>query len=49
MVIAVDAERASAILGWLQDRMDGVAVVGHVRDHGHRVTHAIEGVEFSHY
>ena len=49
MVIAVDADRASAVLGWLQDRMDGVAVVGHVRDHGHRVIHAIEGVEFSHY
>ena len=49
MVIAVDADHASAVLGWLQDRMDGVAVVGHVRDHGHRVIHAIEGVEFSHY
>ena len=49
MVIAVDADRASAVLDWLQDRMDGVAIVGHVRDHGHRVIHAIEGVEFSHY
>ena len=49
MVVAVDASHADTILAWLQGRMEGVAVVGHVRDHGHRVTHALEGVEFSHY
>ena len=49
MVVAVDADHATAVLDWLQERMEGVAIVGHVRDHGHRVTHAIEGVEFSHY
>jgi phosphoribosylformylglycinamidine cyclo-ligase len=49
MVLAVDAAHAEAILAWLQPRLKGVAVVGHVADHGHRVTHAIDGVEFSHY
>ena len=49
MVIAVDADHAPAVVDWLKERMEGVAIVGHVRDHGHRVTHAIQGVEFSHY
>ena len=49
MVIAVDSEQAPRILEWLQARMEGVALVGHVRDHGHQVIHAIKGVEFSHY
>ena len=49
MVLAVDADHASHILEWLNQRMEGVALVGHVRDHGHKVVHAIEGVEFSHY
>ena len=42
MVVAVDANHASAVVDWLQQRMEGVAIVGHVKDHGHRVTHAIE-------
>jgi hypothetical protein len=29
--------------------MAGVAIIGTVNDDGHKVTHAIEGVEFSHY
>jgi hypothetical protein len=29
--------------------MQGVAVIGAVNDAGHKVTHAIEGVEFTHY
>ena len=49
MVIAVDAAHAETILAWLQERMQGVAVVGHVHDQGHHVKHAIEGVAFSHY
>jgi len=49
MVLAVDASHADTVLKWLQDRMTGVMVVGEVNDNGHRVTHAIEGVEFSHY
>ena len=49
MVLAVNADHADAMLAWLSQRMPGVAIVGHVVDHGHRVLHAIEGVEFSHY
>ena len=30
MVVAVDASHADTILAWLQGRMEGVAVVGHV-------------------
>jgi len=37
------------VLSWLQERMGGVAIVGHVHNQGHCVNHAIEGVEFSHY
>lgn len=49
MVLAVESEAAPAVLAWLQDRMTGVAMVGHVTDEGHSVKHAVEGVEFSHY
>ena len=49
MVLAVDASKAEDVLAWLQERMVGIMVVGEVNDDGHRVTHAIEGVEFSHY
>jgi phosphoribosylformylglycinamidine cyclo-ligase len=49
MIIAVEAEHAQAICEWLGQRLTGVAVIGTVEDHGHKVTHAIEGVEFTHY
>ena len=49
MVLAVDSEHADAMLAWLNERMTGAAVVGHVEDKGHRVVHALDGVEFSHY
>ena len=49
MVIAVDAARSDAVLRWLKARMPEAAAVGHVRDDGHRVVHAMKGVEFSHY
>ena len=49
MVLAVDSEHADAMLAWLNERMTGAAVVGHVEDEGHRVVHALDGVEFSHY
>jgi phosphoribosylformylglycinamidine cyclo-ligase len=48
MILAVAEAQAEAILGWLLERMPGCAIVGHVVDHGHRVTHA-SGVEFTHY
>jgi phosphoribosylformylglycinamidine cyclo-ligase len=49
MVLAVQEQHASTILDWLRERMTGVAIVGHVVDNGHRVTHALDGVEFDHY
>jgi len=49
MVIAVDPRHADEVVRWLQDRLAGCAVVGHVVNNGHRVQHAIDGVEFSHY
>jgi len=49
MVLAVAANEAKDVLAWLQTRMTGVAIVGHVTDDGHRVKHALEGVEFTHY
>jgi phosphoribosylaminoimidazole (AIR) synthetase len=49
MVIAVDKAHAQSITEWISDRLPGTAVVGSVTNDGHVVTHAIEGVEFSHY
>ena len=49
MILAVAQEHASAILTWLETRLPGTAVVGEVTNDGHRVSHAIEGVEFTHY
>ena len=49
MIIAVEAHHAEAICEWLAQRMQGVAMIGSVNDTGHKVTHAIEGVEFTHY
>jgi phosphoribosylformylglycinamidine cyclo-ligase len=49
MIIAVEAHHAEAICEWLGQRMQGVAIIGSVNDAGHKVTHAIEGVEFRHY
>jgi phosphoribosylformylglycinamidine cyclo-ligase len=49
MIIAVEAHHAEAICEWLGQRMQGVANIGTDNDAGHKVTHAIEGVEFTHY
>tara|TARA_B100001093_G_scaffold516803_1_gene596526 strand:+ start:89908 stop:91032 length:1125 start_codon:yes stop_codon:yes gene_type:complete len=49
MILAVSQEHADAMCEWLNQRMIGTSIIGKVIDHGHRVTHAIEGVEFSHY
>jgi len=49
IIIAVDKEYADNVCSWLGERMNGVAKIGTVVDNGHKVTHAIEGVEFSHY
>lgn len=49
MILAVAKEHAASILAWLEQRLPGTAVVGEVTNDGHRVSHALEGVEFTHY
>ena len=49
MIIAVSSEHAESIAAWLEERMLGTRIIGQVNDQGHKVTHALEGVEFSHY
>ncbi|MBT3477452.1 MAG: phosphoribosylformylglycinamidine cyclo-ligase [Euryarchaeota archaeon] len=49
MIIAVSSEHADSIAAWLEERMLGTRIIGQVNDQGHKVTHALEGVEFSHY
>jgi len=49
MILAVKNEVATVICDWLCNHVEGCAIIGSVVDNGHRVTHAIEGVEFSHY
>lgn len=49
MILAVSSEHAESIAAWLEERMLGTRIIGQVNDQGHKVTHALEGVEFSHY
>jgi phosphoribosylformylglycinamidine cyclo-ligase len=49
MILAVSPQHAEAICDWLSSRMQGTAIIGSVVDNGHKVTHAIDGVEFTHY
>ena len=49
IIIAVSADKAENICNWLQEKMVGVEIIGTVVENGHKVTHAIEGVEFTHY
>ncbi|MAE79370.1 MAG: phosphoribosylformylglycinamidine cyclo-ligase [Euryarchaeota archaeon] len=49
MILAVSSDKAEQITAWLEERMLGTKIIGHVHDQGHKVTHALEGVEFSHY
>lgn len=49
MILAVSKQHAQAICSWINERMIGTEIIGHVHNNGHSVTHAIEGVEFSHY
>jgi phosphoribosylformylglycinamidine cyclo-ligase len=49
MILAVSCEQAEAICEWLSARMQGTAIIGTVVNNGHKVTHALDGVEFTHY
>lgn len=49
MVIAVNPENAEQITNWLADKLPGSAIVGHVHDKGHKVTHINPEIYFTHY
>lgn len=49
MVIAVNPENAEQITNWLADKLPGSAIVGHVHDKGHKVTHINPEICFTHY
>ena len=49
MVIAVNPENAELITNWLAEKLPGSAIVGHVHDRGHKVTHVNPEIYFTHY
>mgnify|MGYP001156939191 FL=1 len=49
MIIAVDSAVANDVCQWLEERLNGCAIIGEVVDNGHKVTHVIPGVTFEHY
>lgn len=49
MVIAVNPENAELITNWLAEKLPGSAIVGHVHDKGHKVTHVNPEIYFTHY
>jgi len=49
MIIAVDATVASEVSTWLQNKLEGTAVIGEVVSNGHKVTHHESEVIFEHY
>ena len=49
MIIAVDPSVAESVLQWIEQRMDGCAIIGHVVDNGGKVTHTNPEVFFEHY
>ncbi len=49
MIIAVEAQVSSEVCSWLQERLEGTAIIGEVVDNGHKVTHIESDVVFEHY
>jgi len=50
LCVVVSKESANSILTWLEDSgVKGCAIVGHVNDGGHRVTHINPDICFEHY
>ena len=50
LCVVVSKESADSILTWLEDsEVIGCAIVGHVNDDGHRVTHINPDICFEHY
>jgi phosphoribosylformylglycinamidine cyclo-ligase len=49
MVLAVEKEQADSILEFVQQYEPAAAIIGHVNDNGHKVTHANPKILFEHY
>lgn len=49
MVLAVEKEQADSILEFVQQYEPAAAIIGHVNDNGHKVTHANPEILFEHY
>jgi len=49
MVLAVEREQADSILEFVQQYEPAAAIIGHVNDNGHKVTHANPKILFEHY
>lgn len=50
LCVVVNKESANSIVSWLEEAgVQGCAIVGHVNDNGHRVTHINPDICFEHY
>ena len=49
IIIAVNKTHSDEICTWLRSKIKGVEIIGSVVDNGHKVTHQIPEVEFTHY
>ena len=49
MIIAVNHQYADGICAWLQAKMAGIQIIGHVVDNGRKVVHSPLGIEYTHY
>lgn len=50
LCVVISKESANSILSWLEESgVHGCAIVGHVNDEGHRVTHINSDICFEHY
>jgi len=49
MIIAVEKTVSSEVCSWLQERLEGTAMIGEVVDNGHKVTHIDSNIVFEHY
>ena len=49
MIIAVDSTVAKKVSSWLNEKLEGSAIIGEVVSNGHMVTHQESAVFFDHY
>ena len=49
MVLAVAKDQAESILSFVQQHEPNAAIIGHVHDDAHKVTHSNPDIFFEHY